>query len=155
MRKLNYLFILPFTVLLFSACAESEIETIPDNVLTDSEGINITLEWSTGSSVTEALDQVDLDLSLNLNNNKIEASSNSFSFENVSLESYFTDGSYELELIYYDGNVDVDYTLYVMGASSESSRTYEYRGSFNASDKGLSITDLTIKKIGNKYTITD
>ena len=141
-------------VITLSACTDP-IETTPDNIINDSNGVKITLEWSTGGSITNSIEEVDIDLDLSLGSVIVDESSNSFSFENVTLDSFFADGIYDLNLYYYSGTSSVDYTIYIVGASPDVTRTLEYKGVFSATDKGITITDLTIKKTGNKYVITD
>lgn len=147
--------LLLFNVLISLSSCSDPVEATPDNIINDSEGIKITLEWSTGGSSTKSIEDVDIDLNLSLGSVIVDESANSFSFENVTLNPFFADGTYDLNLYYYAGTSAVDYTIYIIGNSPDVTRTLEYNGVFNATDNGITITDLTIKKIGNKYVITD
>ncbi|GAA5041664.1 hypothetical protein GCM10011506_43480 [Marivirga lumbricoides] len=134
------------------ACSSTEEETIPDNVIIDSEGLIIDLEWSTGGSATQATTDADLDLFLT-NGTKDLKSSVGSSFEQVDIEDIYSDGSYTITVEYYRGSKAVDYTLYLRGGSS--SESIKYTGTFRSDDAGLSVTYLEIAKVGDRYTIID
>lgn len=137
----------------FSACTSDE-EVGPANEINDSKGINIQLEWSTGRSATQSLSEADLDLYLMLKGDDVQSSNTYAQFESVGIPSFFTDGSYVVSVAYAEGNRALDYSLYVSGAS-EGSKEILYEGVFAASDEGAEIDDITITKVGNKYTIID
>lgn len=137
----------------FFACTSSE-EIGPANEINDSQGLNIQLEWSTGSSTRQSLSEVDLDLFLLLQNDEVEHSGYYSQFESVAIENFFTDGEYAVNVAYVVGNKALDYTLFVSGAS-EGGKEILYEGVFAATDQGGEITDITITKKGNKYIIQD
>ncbi|GAA0892929.1 hypothetical protein GCM10009122_26080 [Fulvivirga kasyanovii] len=135
----------------FVACSSDE-EKLPENVVKSSSGLEVTLEWSTGGSSTQAQEDADLDLFLMKDGGEVDTSEGA-SFEKVKIESFFADGDYYVEVQYYAGAVAVDYSLYINGVGSTENKVYE--SSFLSSDKGLVVRYLKINKAGETYTITD
>lgn len=152
MKLLKFTFLSLLITAVF-ACSTTEEETLPDNVIRDSEGLVIELEWSTGSSATQAQNDADLELFLLKDTDQIESSTGYFSFEKVDIKDIYADGTYLVQVKYYSGDVAVDYTLYLKGGSS--SESINYTGTFRADDEGLSVDYLEVQKTGDKYTIVD
>ncbi|MFA0964782.1 hypothetical protein AB9P05_23440 [Roseivirga sp. BDSF3-8] len=153
MRKLLTMMLLPMLVFV-AACGSSEDEEpLPANEISDTEGVSIVLEWSTGGSNTQSLDDVDLDMVLMKGTTEVDESSRISSFEDVTLEPIFADGEYSVDLEYYSGSVNVSFTVYVIGINS--SRTLEYTGSFSADEGGNASWPgfLTITKTGDTYSV--
>lgn len=140
------------SIVMIVSCGEEEPLEV-ENEIVDGSGLKITLEWSTGGSVSQSMEEVDLDLDLIFGDEAIDSSSSSFSFESVDLSSFFSDGNFDVVVEYFRGSVNVDYTIFVEGAST--GEILEYEGIFAASDAGLTITDISIIKDGNVYTIVD
>ncbi len=134
------------------ACSETEDEALPDNVISDSEGLVIDLEWSTGGSASKAQSDADLELYLLKGSDEIDSSAGTL-FESVDLRDVYADGTYLIQVEYYRGNVDVDYTLFLSGDSSTES--VEYTGTFRSDDMGLVVDYLEVQKSGDTYTIID
>jgi len=154
MKNLNILISLLFIVLTAVACGPvEEEEARPENVIVSSEGLTIELEWSTGGSVTQALDEIDLDLFLLKDSEVITSSENGSSFEDVTIDDIYSDGDYFIDVEFFSGEIAVDYTLFVRGNESNESNTYS--SSFLSSDRGVSVQYLRIEKSGNTYTIFD
>lgn len=156
MKVNSTIFLLTSLIFIFSitSCSTSDSDdAAPSNVIRDDEGIKIRLEWSIGSSVNNALSEVDLDLTLTNTSQEVDNSKEVLSFESISLPSVYQDDTYEVNVVYYQGSKSTDYTIYIEGLSNEVTKTYT--GEFLASDQGLEIADLTIKKEGNQYTIID
>ncbi|UII34698.1 pre-peptidase C-terminal domain-containing protein [Fulvivirga ulvae] len=147
---MKYLYL--FLVFIGLAACGSDEEKLPENVVESSNGLIITLEWSTGGSSTQAQADADLDLFLLKDNGEVDSSEGS-SFETVRIEDFFADGDYYVEVEYYAGSAALDYSLYVSSAGSSENKLYE--SSLLASDKGLVVRYLKINKAGDTYTITD
>lgn len=135
-----------------ASCSADE-EPQAENEIIDEGGLEITLEWSTGGSSSQSIDDVDLDLDLVLGEDRVDDSSSSFSFESVELSAFFADGTYDVNVEYFGGQSAVTYTLFVDGKIT--GRSLEYTGVFESSDAGTTITDINIRKEGNVYTILD
>lgn len=143
-----------YLILLFAsiiACSSDE-EKLPANVIKSSTGLTIDLEWTTGGSSTQAQTDVDLDMALKLGGAKIDGSEGS-QFEEVQIEDFYADGDYIVQVLYYQGVVSTDYSLYVYGTGSTDNKVYE--SSFLSSDEGITVDYLKINKAGTTYTITD
>lgn len=158
MKVVNRFFVLGLTILAlqFSACSSDDGPSVAANEILDTEGLTIQLEWSTGGSTTQALQDIDLDLGLVLEQEEIDASVNFLSFESVSIRNFFADGDYTVAVEYFSGDKDVTYTLFISGQTDDSnSRVLEYEGQFSAGDEDAIINDLTITKEGNRYSVVD
>jgi hypothetical protein len=153
MRKLFTLMVLPVLVFM-AACGDTSEEPQPSNEITDAQGVTISLEWSTGGSTSQSLSSADLDLYLFKDAAEIESSDYASSFEDVSINSVYSDGVYDIDIEFYSGTSDVNFTLYVTG--KESQRTIQYTGSFEASEAGNTTWPdfVQITKTGNTYTIS-
>lgn len=152
MRKLFTLMVLPLLIFM-AACGGSEDDPQPNNVISDSQGVTISLEWSTGGTVEEAKNEADLDLKVVRDGNTVASSSSFSSFEETSLTSANSDASYDVQVKYYGGSADVTFTVIVTGIASGAS--VEYTATFDSEDGGTGLYDdfITITKEGNDYTI--
>lgn len=152
--KFFKLSILSLLLLAVFACSDTEQEEIitPDNVIRDSEGLTIRLEWSTGGTDSQAQDDVDLELFLTRNNNDVDTS-DEFGFEQVQLEDTNDDGRYLVRVQYFSGMENIEYTFEIDGISSGESLTYT--GTISADDKGTTLDYLAIQKSGDTYTVTE
>ncbi|GAA5041668.1 hypothetical protein GCM10011506_43490 [Marivirga lumbricoides] len=154
MKLLRFSFISLLIIIVFS-CTDNEEEILPDtneNVITDTDGITIRLEWSTGGSDDQAQDDVDLELFLSRNGNEVDAS-DEFGFEQVQLQNINDDGRYIVAAQYFSGEKDIDYDFNLTGI--ESGESLSYSGSISAEDQGLTINYLEIQKDGELYSINE
>ncbi len=140
-------------VVIITSCSTEKEAVLPDNVIQDSEGLVINLEWSTGGSATKAQGDADLELYLYKGESEISSSTSSYSFEEVRINNIYSDGSYLIKVEYYSGGMPLTYTLYLRGGSQSESTSYN--GSFYANDEGLVIEYLKIIKTGEKYEVID
>jgi hypothetical protein len=134
------------------SCKLTEKEVIPENVIISEDGIVLNLEWTTGGSAAQSLDDVDLDLILNWGTDVVDVSA-STSFEEVKIENFYADGTYLVNVEYFEGSSIVDYSLYLRGTSS--SDNFLYKGSLKSTDTGAYVDFIEINKSGNHYTIID
>ncbi|MBL3655590.1 hypothetical protein [Fulvivirga sediminis] len=140
------------TTFLFFSCGESE-EKLPDNVIKNSQGLDIDLEWETGGSSQKAIEDANLDLYLYQGENQIDPSVYYSSFETVSIQSHFKDGDYTIKVKLQNSVDRVDYTIFANGIDANESISYS--SYFLSSDKGTIVDYLKIKKEGDTYTITN
>jgi hypothetical protein len=83
----------------------------------------------------------------------IKASDSFDSFEMLSLLTDDPDGAYDVEVDYFDGIADVNFTI-SLTRESNSAALISVNGSFSASDAGTGTTIVsTITKSGNTYVI--
>ncbi|UII24615.1 hypothetical protein LVD15_14920 [Fulvivirga maritima] len=148
---MKYFSLLTLSFLILISCGESE-DKLPDNVIENSEGIIIDLEWSTGGSSAQSLEDADLELYLYKGTEEI-ASSAGYGFEDVSILSYYGDGAYTIKVELYNSKDRVDYSLYLNGIDANENMLYE--SYFLSSDKGAVVDYLRVVKDGNRYTITN
>ncbi len=153
MKKIKCFLLSALLITIFSCSGVEEVDKVPDNIIKDDSGLLIELEWSTGGSVTQSLDEANLNLYLIKDGKEIDASSNYGYYEEVAVEDVYSDGSYIIQLVYYNGEAAVDYTLFVKGSSSTENITFN--GSFLSTDKGVVVDYLKIQKSGNEYSIVD
>ncbi|UII23724.1 hypothetical protein [Fulvivirga ligni] len=146
----KYIFILLVSVIV-AACGTTE-DPLPSNVVKNSEGLNIDLEWSTGGSSSQSMEDVDLDLYLEKDGKVIDESTY-IQFEQVSILDHYADGEYEVKVKFYDGTKRADYSLFVNGF--DSNENILFTSYFLASDEGTTLTYLKIIKEGDEYTILD
>jgi hypothetical protein len=125
-------------------------DPVDSRQITDSEGLNIDLEWTTGGSVTQAKQEVDLDLTLLKGSNVVDQAF-TLSFERVEIKDIYADGEYTLKIEVAEAKTASDFTVYVSGIKTFDKKQYE--GTTTASDDGVSIEFLTITKTGTKYII--
>lgn len=154
MKNLIKLFTVAFLFLAFVGCSKEE--EAPSNVITDAEGVNITLEWTTGGTVSEAQNEADLDLYISTStatSDAIQSSTSISNFEDVQLVANAANDTYYVIVKYFSGSVRADYTVYVQGATGGTTRSYE--GFFLAEDSGLTTDVIEITKDGENYTIID
>ncbi len=151
-KNLLTIFSCLFFALFVASCSPVEETVKPANAITSSEGLIVTLEWTTGGSVTQAQADADLDLVLKKNTTEIRKSS-SFGFDELFMEDVFGDGEYKLIVKAYEVTKKADYTIYVTDADREQTKTYT--GYFNAGDDGIEVEYMTIKKSGSQYIITE
>jgi len=143
-------------ILFLNACKDDKKE-LPANVIQDADGVTVELTWSTGSTAGQAVLDADLDLGM-FNSptagSPIEDSSSGDSFEEIVLDGDFDDDEYTFKVLLFEnfaGN-DIDFVMTVSGGDKD----IEVEGSFSSTDEAGSIVSvLTIKKVGNKYTVED
>jgi len=143
------------SMLTLSSCSKDDDKT-PANQISDSEGLVISLEWSTGSTPEQAKSDVNLDLYVRVGVDgdvMAESSVSSNEFESLEfLGADHTDGDYNVQFLVWD-EVPATWTLKVKGKSSTKVKTYT--GNIVSGDLNSAKRPLTIKKSGNKYTITE
>lgn len=144
-------------VVVLNSCSKDD--EVPANLIEDADGITIDLDWTTGGSEAQAKDDYDLDLKLyDEDDNLIDESASGSEFE--SMGDFFTildDGDYTVAIRVYsvddDVTADADWTITVDGVTVNKPQTFE--GSIAPNEEGDYINLVTVKKAGNKYTITD
>ena len=136
---------------IISACGTPE-DPLPSNVVKNSEGLNIDLEWTTGGSSSQSMNDVDLDLYLEKDEKVIDQSAYT-QFEQVSILDHYADGEYLVKVKFYDGSKRADYSLFVNGFDSNDNILFT--SYFLAGDEGTNLTYLKIIKEGDEYTILD
>lgn len=144
---------LMLSVAMLGACSGGDTEPAPANVLNTSAGLTIELEWTTGSTTSDAIANADLDLYLIKGGQEISDSDNSYSFESISIPDVYADAEYLIQVEGYRVSKNTNYTLYVKGDDEGELKTYT--GVFNAGDSELEVDFLKIKKSGFTYTITE
>jgi hypothetical protein len=154
LKRILFLLITVLLGLTLQNCNNDDDPPLPDNAITDNEGIGISLTWSNGTTEEEAIAVADLDLFLlDDNGNVIKASDSFDSFEMLSLLTDDPDGAYDVEVDYFDGIADVNFTI-SLTRESNSAALISVNGSFSASDAGTGTTIVsTITKSGNTYVI--
>jgi hypothetical protein len=140
-------------VVFLNAC--SDPETGPSNVITDSEGIKIDLDWSTGGSVSTSISDTDLDLFISKNSTEVDASESGGAYEQVNLSTDINaDGSYIVSVYSYNKvGKATSYTVTVDGETV--SKPYTFNSTYAKDDTYHKIDVLTIVKAGSKYTVTE
>ena len=139
---------------LFACSAPEEDENVsPKDSIQDGDGIRIELEWNTGGSVNQSIDDADLDLILTKDNKVVVDSDTWYSFESVDIENIYADGDYYIDVAVIDIVQDASYTLYVSGFNGNDNLSYT--GSLTTSDDEITIQYLKIVKKGTQYTIVD
>lgn len=146
---LSLLLVFSFSV---SCSKDSDPEVRPSNTITSTTGVLIELDWSTGGSSSQALQESDLDLYLDMNNTQVEASENLYSFESIHLKDIYKDGVYEVYVGAFDLSRRTDYSLYL--SAPGSSVIHHFTGYFLAGEHG-EVRYLRIRKEGNRYTLLD
>lgn len=140
----------------FLSCSSDDDEKLPDGVIEDSSGLSFTLEWTTGSTSTQALEDADLDIYLyNSDDDLVSGSQSSQDFETMELSHLLADDEYYVTIYPFTVDANTTFTLYVEGTNSGTS--YSYSGTFTSSDdeNGSYYPDfINIVKSGNTYTIT-
>lgn len=146
-RILAPLFLISILFYLMSCSGPDPVDA---REITDATGLNIDLEWSTSGSIAQSLNDVDLDIRLFKGTTQVD-NSLTYSFEQVELKNIYADGEYSLEIEVAAADVNADYTVYISGI--ETNTTKEYEGTITPSDNGVKIEFLTIRKTGTRYII--
>jgi hypothetical protein len=138
-----------------NSCSKDDEE--PANVINDADGIEVVLEWSTGGTDAQAIDDADLDLKLVYDGVQIASSNSTSAFEDLNDFDFsaFDDGEFTVQVRYYGAYTtdDVTYTVTVGGVSV--TKTFSVDGSFADEDEGDLVDVIEITKAGNKYTLDD
>lgn len=138
------------TLIIFSGCGEDE--KLPSNVIEDSEGIKVDLDWSTGGTPTDALNDTDLDLRIYKGGAKVLWSETGSQFERIEFDpDLYADGVYTVVIYLFSTDENVSYTATINGINV--SKPYEFNSTFGAEDESREVSAVTITKKGNKYTI--
>lgn len=140
------------TVVFFTSCSGPADDATPSNVINDSEGIKIDLEWSTGGTGIDALEEADLDLRIYKGGTKVLWSEKGSSFERIGFNpDLYADGVYTVTIFLYSNDEHTNYTATVNGISV--SNPYTFTSTFAAEETQREIEALTITKAGSRYTI--
>ena len=137
-------------VAFLSSCSKDDDD--PSNVITDSEGVVVTLEWTTGGTSSAALSDADLDLYIYKDGNEIASSEHASSFETAYIANANADGTYLLNVYGYDVTKGGTYTIKVTGQNVTTSFTFT--GPFTLTDDGHDFDAVKVVKSGTKYTVT-
>jgi hypothetical protein len=138
-----------FQTILFQSC--SGPDPVDMRVITDTGGLRIDLEWTTGSSIAQSKIDVDLDLQLTKGTTVVSESLSYSGFEQVALSDLYADADYQLKIIVASAAKGSTYTVFVNGVSSGEIRQYESKT--HTSDEGVTLEVLKITKLGTKYTL--
>ena len=154
MRFLSNILLFAAIFSLFSACSNTNSDILPDNEIRSTNGLTIELEWTTGSSTQQAVQEVDLDLFAYFGFNEgaelVEGSTNKFGFEQLTLRNFYADGSYFIDVDYFAGILDrVDFEVYLSSNSNDEVQVYLGRIGEGSSFRNF----LEIRKQGDLYTI--
>lgn len=149
-QNLTRAILFSLVIAVVSSCSTNE-DVDPDK-LKDTSGLNIDLEWTTGGSITQSLTDVDLDLKLMKGTTVVDESLHYSSFERVSLKDIYSDGEYTLVIEFEYGKKGADYTVFLNGIQSGTSKKYESQVA--GSDVGATIDFLKIVKRGTEYSFS-
>lgn len=136
---------------LFGSCSGNDEPKDP-KIITDDNGLIIDLEWSTGGSTSQSLNEVDLDLRLLKGTTVVESSLSGYSFEQVEIKDIYSDGEYVLQIVVDYASKGSNYSVFVSGIKSKEVK--EYNGTTTAAEQGASIEFIKIIKQGNKYNLS-
>lgn len=125
-------------------------DAIPNNTINSPNGLVIDLEWYTGGSVAQSTSEADLDLILTTNSEFVEASETA-EYEQVRIENFYRDGSYIISVLYFAGNVDLDFSLYARGTNSSDNIVVQ--NSFLLEDEGVLVDIMEVVKSGTSYRV--
>lgn len=152
MKRLHLLLVTLLLSNVLLSCSKDKDPVLPANVLVSSHGIKIELEWSTGGSSNQALNESDLDLYLDKGEVNIQASENRYSFEEVYLRDIYKDGTYDVYVGAFDVSRRTSYHLYISAPGAET--IHHYTGYLTAGENG-EVRYLSIRKEGRRYILVD
>lgn len=144
----NIIFIFVFAIV--SSCTVPEPH--PSNEIISNNGIKIILEWRTGSSSLQALEDADLDLYLIKGQNQVRWSENSGNFETVFLEDVFADGEYIVAVGSHEIFKSTEFTVYISDMTVTNIVTVT--SNFEIGENDRVVNFVKIQKRGSKYMIT-
>ena len=116
----------------------------------DPTGVEVQLQWQLLESLADPIDQANLDLRATRNGAVVEFSTLDFNFESVQLINQ-PNGIYDLEVTYFEGNVDLEFFITITGLSSGTQLSTS--GVLRASDSGITIIPISIFKSGNTFEL--
>ncbi len=153
-RFLNTVIIALIAGFVFVSCSSDE-EPLPANVIEDTEGLIIDLEWNTGGGAQQSISDVDLDYYIkDTDGQDIIVARSTSSFESQTLPDIYADGTYLVDVLMYGGNKSSDFTLIARGVNG--SKTVTFEGSFSSTDEGERKEEfISITKRGDSYTIAN
>jgi hypothetical protein len=134
------------------SCSGSSDEPTDPKEMRDESGLNIDLEWNTGGSTTQAINEVDLDLRLKKGTTIVETSYSAFSFEQVQIKDIYADGEYTIEIYVDYASKASNYKVFINGIKTDDPK--EYTGTTSTSEDGATIEFIKITKLGTKYTLS-
>ena len=143
------------TITLFSCKKNNDI---PANEITDSQGLNVKLNWSLTDG-TDAIAGADIDYHIYKGVGAGKESSpqlsgnNSGSFEDENFLGTLADGDYTLEIEYFE--ITKGGKFNVVFKAIESDKSYSFsENAFTTSSAGQSVDFIKITKAGTKYTVS-
>ncbi|MEH0157021.1 hypothetical protein V6R21_23070 [Limibacter armeniacum] len=155
MSKKIYIQLATLLITFLTSCTfvdvDPEPERLASNELYSRRGVTIDLEWSTGGTDYDAVHEADIDLQLFLYGDLIASSERDYDFESVEIFDEDPRGTYDLDVIYYEGCRDVYYTLYI--TSSETGDMITIDGHFDGCDGGDDYHTFHIRKDGDYYIV--
>ena len=156
--KLLKIALLSFLVLCLFSCKKDKDDVIPANEVTDTQGINIKLDWSLtdGSSALVGAD-IDYYIYKGVGAAKeaipVVEADNSTAFEDENFLNALADGDYTLEVDYFEILKNGKFNLVFKAMGSD--RTYSLNdNNFTTANDGQFFDFAKISKAGTKYTIT-
>ena len=139
-------------VVTLNSCSSSDEDKGPTNVITDGDGIKIDLEWTTGGTTNDALNEADLDLRIYKGGSQVLSSESSGSFERIEFDpDLYADGTYTVAIVLFENDEDTNYTATVNGISVTD--PFTFTSTFAATEDYREINAFTITKLGSKYTM--
>jgi hypothetical protein len=145
-------YISPFILILGVSVSCTVKEPHPSNEIHSQDGLKIVLEWRTGSSSIQALEDADLDLFLIRGSNKVRISENIHSFEFIILEDIFADGEYIVSIESHEIFRNTEFTVYITDQTGD--QVLSYTSTLDAGENFIALDFVRIYKIGTTYTVT-
>ena len=140
-----------FGALLFVTAGCEKEEVGPRMLIEDTDGLDISLEWSTGRSIEQAKDEINIDLYLIKGRRTIQASVTS-DFEYIELLSNEADGEYDLRVRYTNITRRGTFLFNINGKSR--GRTLRFSGEVHPIEQSEFQTALLrIHKSGDEFSI--
>lgn len=149
MKKIYHnLLLLAAGFMFITAC--SDADPLPDNVIYAPEGLQLKLDWSTGTTAEDALQEVDLDLKLMRDTETVGRSENVTRFESVNMYKTLHNGDFRVDVAAYKVTKKTDFILTISDSENLTSKVYT---SFFHRGEKLTLPFLKIRKEGDHYTI--
>lgn len=145
----TYLLAVGAGLLMMNAC--SDPHALPENVIPSAEGLQINLEWTTGSGVEAAIDEADLDLRLMRGTETVGRSEHVTRFESLRMQKTLSDGEFRIDIRAHKVKKRADFTVTISDMENLKSKVYD---SYFMVGEDISLEYLRIVKEGENYTVT-
>lgn len=138
------------TLIALAGCEKEEVG--PKMLITDNDGVEISLEWNTNNGIDRAKDEIDMDLYLTKGKRTVEASVTR-DFEYVELFRSEADGEYDIKIRRTRISREGTFLFNVYGKSAQS-RTLRFSGEVRPIQQSPAETAvLRIHKSGNEFRV--